>query len=348
MRIRFYSRTQAMCLALSLFLAVFVLGLALGFAIAGLWPPAKGAVEAFAPLDAMPTATATPDATPVPSSLTAQINLFAAATSSPSIITLPSNTPLLSDTPLPSLTPVPSVPPTPQPGEFRIEVVRGPGLLGAGGGKRILIYHTHTYEAYESTPENTYEPTQQWRTKDNQHNVVRVGDELTRLLTAAGYDVVHDTTAYAPPVLDTSYTRSLKMLEDSVSRGEKYNLYIDLHRDAYSSSMANQNTVQVGDLKIARIMMLIGRGMGQSYEIRPEWEKNLVIAQAVTDSLNEQIPDLCRPVRLKTGRFNQHIAPCCILVEVGNNKNTLEEALASIPYLADAIGAALSVSPPEQ
>jgi stage II sporulation protein P len=138
------------------------------------------------------------------------------------------------------------------------------------------------------------------------------------------------------------------MLEDSVSRGEKYDLYIDLHRDAYSSGMTNQNTVLVGDQKIARLMMLIGKGTGQTYEVRPDWEKNQAIAQIVTNALNEQVPDLCHPIRLKTGRFNQHIAPCCILVEVGNNKNTLEEALTSVPYLAEAIRSALNQSPTGQ
>ncbi len=345
MRIRFYTRTQAVCLALSLFLAVFVLGLALGFALTGWQPPVQGAVEAFAPIAETTLSTSPPTDTPLPSQVTAQINLFSVSTPTPEISVAPS------DTPLPSLTPAPAVTSTPQPGEFHMEVIRGPGVSGIGGGKRVLIYHSHTYEAYEPTAENTYVPTEKWRTKDNQHNVVRVGEELTRLLTAAGYTVVHDTTAYEPPVLSTSYTRSLKMLEESIGRGEKYDLYIDLHRDAYSASMANNGTVQVGDQKIARLMVLIGDGAGLTgagFGIRPNWEKNLAIAQAITDSLNEQVPELCRPVKLTKQRYNQHVAPCCILVEVGNNKNTLEEALASMPYLADAIRSALNRPTPEE
>ncbi len=346
MRIRFYTRTQAICLALSLFLAVFVLGLALGYALSGWQPPPQGAVEAFAPMVVdTPLITAPPTVTPVPSQLNAEINLFAIGTPAPEIFASPSLPPL------PSLTVAPTAEITPQPDEFRIEVIRGPGLANAAGKKRILIYHTHTYEAYEPTPENTYEATQQWRTKDNRRNVVRVGEELSRLLTAAGYVVVHDTAAYEPPVLSTSYTRSLKMVEESIGRGEKYDLYIDLHRDAYSAGMANHNTVQVGDQKIARLMMLIGKGTGQTevgYDVKPNWERNLAIAQTVTDSLNEQVPELCRPVKLKTGRFNQHIAPTCILIEVGNNKNTLEEALACLPYLADAIRSTLNKVPAEE
>ncbi|MFR5855829.1 MAG: stage II sporulation protein P [Lachnospiraceae bacterium] len=45
---------------------------------------------------------------------------------------------------------------------------------------------------------------------------------------------------------------------------------------------------------------------------------------------------------LRAGRFNQHVRVGCLLVEVGNNRNTLGEALASMPYLADALDEALS------
>ena len=43
---------------------------------------------------------------------------------------------------------------------------------------RILIYHTHTYEAYEITETETYTPTEKWRTRDEQYNMVAVGDAL--------------------------------------------------------------------------------------------------------------------------------------------------------------------------
>ncbi len=86
--------------------------------------------------------------------------------------------------------------------------------------------------------------------------------------------------------------------------------------------------------------MLIGKGTGQTgagYDIKPDWESNRTIAQTLTNRLNLQCEGICRPVSLKSGRYNQHVAPCCVLIEVGNNQNTLEEALAAMPYLANAI-----------
>ncbi len=206
--------------------------------------------------------------------------------------------------------------------------------------KRVLIYHTHTYEAFEQAEGSRYQETEQWRTADSAHNMIRVGEELTTLLRALGVEVVHDTTAFEPPVLSTAYTRSLAMLEKRIANGESYDLYIDLHRDAYSASYGGGNTVSIGGADVAKLMLLIGKGegvTGQGYDVKPDWEKNLAIAQAITDDLNEQAEGLCRDVHIKTGRFNQHVAPACVLVEAGNNKNTLKEVLAAMPYLADAV-----------
>ena len=56
---------------------------------------------------------------------------------------------------------------------------------------------------------------------------------LTALLTGLGYEVEHDRTAFEPPVLDSAYARSLTMLQERLTAGERYDLMIDLHRDAY-------------------------------------------------------------------------------------------------------------------
>lgn len=208
---------------------------------------------------------------------------------------------------------------------------------------RILIYHTHTYEAYEQD-QQPYQETERWRTADSECNMVRVGEELAQLLRGLGYTVVHDTTAFEPPDLSSAYARSLTMLENRAAAGESYDLYIDLHRDAYVEGQAGLNTVTAGGVEAARLMLLIGKGEGYTdagYDQKPDWQANLACAQSITDALNQQVPDLCKEVRLKSGRFNQHVAKNCVLIEVGNNRNTLRQALAAMPYLADAIHAAL-------
>ena len=233
---------------------------------------------------------------------------------------------------------------TPAPPEEAGFVIRLLGAQTENPRKRVLIYHTHTYEAYEQTPDDPYQETEKWRTADNAHNVVRVGEELAALLRGLGIEVVHDVTAFEPPNLSSAYTRSLEMLQGRQAAGERYDLYIDLHRDAYAESQTGPNTVSVGGVEAAKLMVLIGKGEGQTsegFDQRPDWEANLAIAQTMTDCLNAQADGLCRDVCLKSGRFNQHVAVGCVLVEAGNNRNTLEEVLAAMPYLADAVLEAL-------
>lgn len=250
------------------------------------------------------------------------------------------------ETPGPDPAPTPSALPTAEATPamadraFRIEVVRQTPAPQQKE-KRILIYHTHTWEAFTQVADAPYVETEKWRTKDNQYNVVAVGEALANQLRALGFTVIHDTTAFEPPNLDSSYARSLAMLEERDRLGESYDLYIDLHRDAISSSSTIKRTVNIGGTEVARFMVLIGKGTGAGFDVKPDWEANLVIGEKLTACLNDQADSLCRDIKLRTGRYNQHIAPRCVLIECGNNLNTLEQVLNGVPYLANAIAETL-------
>ncbi len=223
-----------------------------------------------------------------------------------------------------------------------VEVLRDDKGLSDAAGKRILIYHTHTYEAYEQDPERPYKQTEQWRTADSAHNVVAVGKALSAQLSALGFQVTHDMTAFEPPTLDDAYSRSLAMLEARKANGEQYDLYIDLHRDAIASTSTIKRTVNMGGEEVARFMVLVGKGTTGGYAEKPNWNANLATADRITAALNDQYDGLARDVKVKTGRFNQHIADCCVLIECGTNWNTLDEVLCGVPYLAQAICDALA------
>ena len=205
---------------------------------------------------------------------------------------------------------------------------------------RVLIYHTHTYEAYEMTEDERYTPTETWRTQDNNYNMVAVGAALEKELTARGFIVIHDTTAFEPPNLSSSYTRSLAMLRSRLDAGEQYDYLLDVHRDAYSGDYHGGNSLKIGEQNAAYVMLLVGKGIGATgagFDERPDWEKNLALAQKITDEINAIAPGLCRDVKIKNGRFNQHVSTGALLIEIGNNRNTFSEAVAACPMIAEAI-----------
>ena len=205
----------------------------------------------------------------------------------------------------------------------------------------ILIYHTHTTEAYTQTETETYRESSRWRTFDETKNVVAVGEELKKILEVQyGFHVIHDTTDHEPPKLATAYERSLVTMEKYHREYPSIVLFIDLHRDAYDTTNAPCDFLTVNGVETAKLMLVVGKG--EKYTEKPYYASNIAFAKRITDHLNSIAPKLCRPVREKTGRYNQHVAPNCILVEVGHNANTLSQAKAAMPYLAEAIAYSFS------
>ena len=207
----------------------------------------------------------------------------------------------------------------------------GPAGEAVSSRPRVLIYHTHTHEAYAQTAEDPYPETEPWRTEDQAHSVVRVGAELAALLEARGCRVVHDVTDHESPQLSTAYARSLDTLAGYDQ--EAFDLRIDLHRDAWDSSLAA--CAQVGGQPAAQLMLLVGSG--GRYEVKPDYEANLAFAARLTERLNALSEGLCRPVMVKDGRYNQHVGTPSVLIEAGHNLNTLKEALRAMPPLAEAL-----------
>ena len=208
----------------------------------------------------------------------------------------------------------------------------------------ILIYHTHTTEAYTQTEQNRYTESGEWRTTDNTKNVVAVGEALKEILERDyGFLVIHDTTDHEPPKLATAYERSLVTMQTYHERYPSIVLFLDLHRDAYTAESAPTDYLTVDGTETARLMFVVGKG--EKYAEKPYFEADYALAQRISQHLNSIAEKLARPVRVKTGRYNQHVAPNCLLVEVGHNANTLEQAIASMPYLAESIAYAFAQAP---
>ena len=205
----------------------------------------------------------------------------------------------------------------------------------------VLIYHTHTTEAYNPTDGNTYIETSAWRTNNTNRNIVTVGEHLADILRDRyNINVIHVTENFEPPKLSTSYTRSCAMLEEYTKQYKNIDLVIDVHRDAYTVDGENMDYVIVDGEKTARLMFVVGKGTKYAEAgstVMKNYESNLALAQKLTNALREIEPKLARDVRIKSGRYNQHIVDKSLLVEVGHNANSLNEALAAVEHLAFAI-----------
>ena len=219
----------------------------------------------------------------------------------------------------------------------------------SGNKPKILIYHTHFTEAYTPTKSTGYVETSAFRTNDTKNNIVAVGDALTGALEKYGIEILHDKTNHEPPKLGTSYERSIVTMLKYQKKYPSIEIFIDVHRDAYelpAGQTENTDYAVIDGKRVARIMFVVGTGegkTGEGFSEKPDFKENYALAKAISDQLNAINPALTRPIRVKTGRYNQHVGRC-LLIEVGHNCNTLEEALNATEYLAQAIAKAAGIT----
>lgn len=201
--------------------------------------------------------------------------------------------------------------------------------------KDIIIYHTHTCESYTPTEENTYKATGNYRTTDLKYSVVKVGDKLESELKSRGFKVTHDNTKHDYPAYTGSYSRSLKTLEKILENQRNTQIIFDVHRDAVGSNGTYGPTVEINGEKVAQLMFVIGTNDGGGKH--PNWKNNLKFAVKVQEKANEMYPGLFRAINLRSATFNQKVGEAASIIEVGATGNTLEEAEASMKYLAEVL-----------
>lgn len=221
------------------------------------------------------------------------------------------------------------------------EKPKAPVIDLAGGEPRVLIYHSHTKEGYYPSDRYNYEPKKGWRNPDDSMNVVAVGERLAQTLRQVyGINVIHDTTDHEPPVLDTAYSRSLETILAYKKQHPSITLFIDVHRDSYGEPVVPSDYIVIDGKEVARIMFVVGTGKGKTgtgFGEMPDFNSNYALAKSMTEYLAAVDEKLVRNIRVKSGRYNQHVSNTCLLAEIGHNANTLEQALNAVDYLAAAI-----------
>ena len=219
-------------------------------------------------------------------------------------------------------------------------LAEGPGLELPAEGPQILIIHTHASEAYTQAGLDRYSASDTARTEDTQFNVVRIGDELSEILSAAGLEVIHDRGIYDYPSYTGSYTRSGQAVEQILESCPSIRIVLDIHRDALGSEGVVYKTMAEEEGSVAsQVMLLVGSD--ESGLPHPGWRGNLALAMYLQNAVNSSYPTLMRPVALVPQRYNQQLAPGSLILEVGSSGNTLREALAAIRLFGNAAAPAL-------
>jgi stage II sporulation protein P len=208
-------------------------------------------------------------------------------------------------------------------------------------GPAVLIIHSHGTESYTQTAQLSYTPAGDYRTLDEDHNMLRVGDALQKALEARGISVLHDRNLHDYPSYPDAYINSRKTVQQYLEDYPTLCLVIDLHRDAADTAGGQlTTTATVEGRQSSQLMLVVGSNAGG--RTHGEWEKNLALAVQLHARLEKRYPGICRPISLRKERFNQDLSPGALLIEVGAAGDTLEKALNAVEALAWGIGELLA------
>lgn len=214
-------------------------------------------------------------------------------------------------------------------------------LTLSGNGPQVLIYHTHATEAYAPSGSDTYTPSGDARTTDTSQNVVRVGTELCKVLEANGIKTVHLTDLFDYPSYNGSYGQSLAGVQAALKKYPDVQITIDLHRDAILEKDGTPRALscEISGVKMSQLMLVMGtNASGLDF---PDWKDHLNYAVNLQAELSAAYPGLMRPVNLRKQRFNLHMRPGSMLLEVGASGNTLQQSIAAVKLFGEGLAANL-------
>lgn len=201
------------------------------------------------------------------------------------------------------------------------------GPISLSGNKPLVaIYNTHNAETY--LPNDGVE-----KIEGSNAGVVQVATELARVLEQEyGVKTFQSKTIHDYPRYEKSYGNAEKTVKQLLKENPSIQVVIDIHRDAGIKDRV-VTTLAGGD-KAAKIMLIVGTNARLPH---PNWEANYSFAREVGHKMEELYPGLLKDVRKKEGRYNQHLHPRSLLVEVGSSKNSLEEAKEAVRAFAHVI-----------
>lgn len=204
----------------------------------------------------------------------------------------------------------------------------------------VLIFHSHTTETYQLLDRGFYEEGFMTRNSDKDRNMVRVGKAIAEQIEKAGYKVIHDTDIYDSKY-SGAYARSRKSAEEILKKYPSIQVVLDIHRDAIQRTDGTKikPTAKINGKKAAQIMIISGcQEEGNGITNLPDWKYNLTFAVHLQDKLEELFEGITRPLYFCPRSYNMNLTHCSLLLEVGSDANTLDEAV----YTGKCIGVAVS------
>lgn len=208
-----------------------------------------------------------------------------------------------------------------------------------GDKPKVLIFHTHSHEGFADSDPN-----------DINQGIYGIGEMLANTLTNKyGIVTLHDNGRYdfvdGKVQILNAYERMEPKIEKVLKDNQSIEVAIDLHRDGVADNV--RLVKNVDGKQTAQIMFFNGlckyldNGKLVSGAQNPYLDDNLAFSFQMQLKANELYPDFTRRIYLHAYRFSLHMKPRSLLIELGAQTNTMEEAQNAVEPLAKVLAEVL-------
>lgn len=201
-------------------------------------------------------------------------------------------------------------------------------------GPKILLYHTHSQEAFKDSVPGDVNTT-----------IVGMGRILANLLNEKyGIETLHHEGIYDMENghVDRSkaYERAKPEIQKILKENPSIEMVIDLHRDGVRED--THLVTEINGKPTAKIMFFNGlsrtRTNGKVTILEnPYIQNNLALSLQMKIAAEKMYPGFTRNIYLKGYRYNMHFKPKNMLIEGGAQTNTVEEMKNAMELLAEIL-----------
>jgi stage II sporulation protein P len=203
---------------------------------------------------------------------------------------------------------------------------------------KVLLLFTHSHETYKPFLENEKGMVAVYDDQANLYSMHQLFEDYFRLngitTNTLDVDVMSVLKENGKTIVDAYKTVRPYVAEEL--KTNQYDLILDIHRD---STSRNKTTVVHKNVSYAKVSFVIGAE-------NPNYKSNKAIAQTISNSMNEIIPNISKGIIEKKGTgvdgvYNQDLAKEFILIEIGGIDNTEDEVYRTVAVLAQAVANSL-------
>ena len=118
---------------------------------------------------------------------------------------------------------------------------------------------------------------------------------------------------------------------------------LDIHRDSIQEDDGTRikPTAEINGKKAAQIMIVCGCGEVSSKLTVPDWKSNYRFALRLQQQLDSSSPGLARPVQLVDKQYNEQVSHGSLMINIGTDVSTLDEAVYSGQLLGQSLSTVL-------